>query len=52
MNALSLEREREFQTVKKRLAAMEKLNRALQEERAKLMKQKEEKPGKEANGVD
>lgn len=38
MNALSLEREKEFQVVKKKLAAMEKLNRALQEERASLIK--------------
>ena len=45
MNALSLEREKEFQAVKKKLAAMEKLNRALQEERAKLIKSKNETNG-------
>ena len=47
MNALSLEREKEFQVVKKKLAAMEKLNRALQEERATLLK-----GAKTTNGVD
>ncbi len=37
MNQMSLEREDELKAVKKKLAAMEKLNRALQKERAELM---------------
>ena len=43
MNANSLSREREFSETKKKLAAMEKLNRALQKERAELNKKLEEK---------
>ena len=38
MNAASLVREKEFSEVKKKLSAMEKLNRALQKERAELTK--------------
>ena len=53
MNALSLEREKEFQAVKKKLAAMEKLNRALQEERTKLIQSAKNGGGEETtNGVD
>ena len=37
MNILSLEREKELTMAKKKLAAMEKLNRGLQEERKGLM---------------
>ena len=37
MNVASLEREKELTMVKKKLAAMEKLNRALQKERADLI---------------
>ena len=47
MNALSLEREKEFQAVKKKLAAMEKLNRALQEERTKLIQSAKNGGGEE-----
>lgn len=52
MNTLSLEREKEFQGVKKKLAAMEKLNRALQEERAKLIKSTKNGDGEATNGAD
>jgi len=52
MNALSLEREKEFQAVKKKLGAMEKLNRALQEERAKLIQSAKNGGGETTNGVD
>ena len=52
MNALSLEREKEFQAVKNKLAAMEKLNRALQEERAKWIKSMKNGGGDATNGVD
>ncbi len=38
MNATALEREKELEAAKKKLGAMEKLNRALQTERAELMK--------------
>ena len=41
MNQTSLEREKELGSVKKKLAAMEKLNRTLQAERAELMKQQQ-----------
>ena len=42
MNQLSLEREEELKSVKKKLSAMEKLNRALQKERSDLMANKKE----------
>ena len=38
MNALQLEKDKELQSAKKKLAAMEKLNRALQDERTELTK--------------
>ncbi|XP_059087721.1 alpha-taxilin-like isoform X2 [Tigriopus californicus] len=43
MNMTALDREKELEIVKKKLGAMEKLNRALQNERAELKKQLETK---------
>ena len=53
MNATSMERDKELQSTKKKLAAMEKLNRALQDERASLLKEKNkgQNNGTETNGV-
>ena len=42
MNKANLEREKEFQALERKLQAMEKLNRHLNEERTKLIQEQKE----------
>ena len=50
MNYQNLNREKEMEGMKRKLAAMEKLNRHLSQERTNLLKQVEEAETKHPNG--